>query len=674
MSDFVIPGVTSKIDTKGMVKALVDVKRTKLENLENDVKEYQKTQEVWRDLNVKMTRLKESAKELYGFDNPFNEKIAQSSRPEILTATATREAFEMKKKILVKQVATVDRFMSASLDKDFKVPGGNYQFKVGEDEVSLRFTGGTVNQFASAITAKSKGLLNAYTVNDTSKTQVMMIETTKTGSKNRLSFLGDTVKVALDLGLIERSRSAAKEISFLQNPPQKWDNELDSKLFSIQDKRLDLKPGAQMRLPFGENLEITKDSILEMEITIEDIPEKAPPPLGDGPVYPKVGEISFKGITIENEPSQVILDDIKAPEPPPKVEAPEVLFAGNGPQSKALPKIDLSEGKRTIQISIGEYLNSMDSLLLKNDNTHKNISIENVKIYDPAARGDFKPKNAVTEAGDAILEMDGVTITRENNEIDDLLPGVNLTLHEASDQKVNLDIKRDIDKIVSSVVEFVGNYNNTLTYIDVLSRNDERVLDDLQHLEEDEMEKNKERLGQLQGDITLMQIRRSLANTMMSPYRTREGSDLSMLTQLGISTTAGKPGSFGSVDTNRLRGYLEIDDEILAEALGRFPDGIKDFFGMDSDGDLVVDSGLGFTLDYQIKPYTETGGILTMKNDSFEKRIDTKKDEIDDYNEYLKDYEAQMKRKYAMMEGALEQMNQNSTAIENFSTQQKNSQ
>ena len=121
MSDFVIPGVTSKIDTKGMVKALVDVKKTKLDKLEGEVKEYQETKQIWQDLNVKMSRLKDSAKELYGFDNPFNDKTAESSVPEVLTATATREAFEMQKKVLVKQVATVDRFMSKSLARDFKV-------------------------------------------------------------------------------------------------------------------------------------------------------------------------------------------------------------------------------------------------------------------------------------------------------------------------------------------------------------------------------------------------------------------------------------------------------------------------------------------------------------------------------------------------------------------------
>ena len=101
------------------------------------------------------------------------------------------------------QVATADRFLSTSLPRDFTVDPGQYTFQVGDKAVSLAWKGGTLKAFADALYAKGGTILSASVVNDTTSTQVLLIEGKLTGSTNRLSFLDK----AVDLGV--KSRHAA---------------------------------------------------------------------------------------------------------------------------------------------------------------------------------------------------------------------------------------------------------------------------------------------------------------------------------------------------------------------------------------------------------------------------------------------------------------------------------
>ena len=115
--------------------------------------------------------------------------------------------------VTVKQVATADRFLSPSLERDFRVSAGTYQFRVGEESLTLRYRGGTLNDFARRITEKGEGLLRASTVRDTSRTQVLMIEAIPTGSENRLIFEQDARQWALDTGLMQAAPNQDTQLS-----------------------------------------------------------------------------------------------------------------------------------------------------------------------------------------------------------------------------------------------------------------------------------------------------------------------------------------------------------------------------------------------------------------------------------------------------------------------------
>ena len=117
------------------------------------------------------------------------------------------------------------------------------------------------------------------------------------------------------------------------------------------------------------------------------------------------------------------------------------------------------------------------------------------------------------------------------------------------------------------------------------------------------------KLGAMQGDVTLNQLRTTLQRTASSSYKTSADRDMALLSQIGVSTDSRKPGGSGGLDVSRLRGYLEIDEKALEQALRDKLPAIKELFGSDTDGDMIIDSGFAYAVDAVTKPFVETGGL-----------------------------------------------------------------
>jgi flagellar hook-associated protein 2 len=138
MSDLSVPGVTDKYNTQKIIDALMAVKKEPLTRMQKELETEQQKKTAWQDVTRKLTVLRDVSRTLYGFQNPFNDRVAASSDESTLVATATRQAAEETKHILVKRVATADRFLSRSLPLDFTVDAGQYTFKVGDKSSSRK--------------------------------------------------------------------------------------------------------------------------------------------------------------------------------------------------------------------------------------------------------------------------------------------------------------------------------------------------------------------------------------------------------------------------------------------------------------------------------------------------------------------------------------------------------
>ena len=132
MSDINIPGVSSRFNTDKMIERLMEVERIPLTRLEDQLAVYKNQKTYWQDINRSITRVRDTARNLYSFQNPFLNRKAFSSDPGALSATADRTAVEEKKELRIIQVAAADRFLSGSLPRDFRVLEGDYKFTIGE--------------------------------------------------------------------------------------------------------------------------------------------------------------------------------------------------------------------------------------------------------------------------------------------------------------------------------------------------------------------------------------------------------------------------------------------------------------------------------------------------------------------------------------------------------------
>ncbi len=667
MSDISIPGTgTSKFNTENTIENLMKIERLPMQRVEKTVSKYETQKTVWQELNRNLTSFRDAAKTLYGFQNPFQERTASSSDESVLKAVSTREAVEETNYITIIQKAAADRFLSRSVENDYKVPEGNYGFKVGDEEVTFRFRGGKLKDFAEAINSKTKDLVTAAVRGNTSETQVLLIGSGKTGAGNKLSFLGDSIEMGMNIGILKTADSGETKIDITTSSVKPWTKQFSSAPFSITDQGLLLTNGSEALIQISPPPGDAAKRTLEIEIEIKNLErsEYLPPTPPPGPSIPETGSIDVQGIIIDSGNSTVSIPVWNEPEPPEFIEDPDFLFA-NG--SIPLKKFVDTEGVQKIQIPLSDISGGLESLNFRNLNTHKEITVRSIRIYNPDARDGMIPAAPVSTAQNSLMEIDGIEIIRDTNEVDDLLAGVTLNIRGVSEDPVEISVTTDREAVKEAVITFVGYYSQLLREINILSSRDENVIDDIDYLENDEKEDAKERLGLFIGDSTMMQMKTSLQRIMMNAYQTSEGRDLSLLAQIGISTNA--TGESGGYNQSRLRGYLEINESELDTALENHLPAVKDLFGTDTDEDFIVDTGIAFSVNAFIDPYTRTGGIVPSRISSLDTRIDQSNRRIEGYEVDLARIEEQLKRKYGIMEGAINSLEQSSQQINSFNQQ-----
>jgi flagellar hook-associated protein 2 len=320
----------------------------------------------------------------------------------------------------------------------------------------------------------------------------------------------------------------------------------------------------------------------------------------------------------------------------------------------------------TLRIELGGLLPDLAGLGLRNRDTSRRLEIISAKVFDPKEAGGFKPRKPISTAGDALVSVDGVEASRDSNEIKDMIPGVTLQLKDTTDKPVKLTVEPDRKAAKDAIIAMVGNYNKLIDWVNLLTRNDPTLMPT--YFTDAEKKTANERLGIYQGDSTLSVLRNSLQRVMQEPYATRLGGDLSLLAQIGISSDSRKPGTGQGLDASKLKGDLEIDEDTLDKALASNIGAVRDIFGSDTNGDLIIDSGVAVSLDNIAKPYVETGGIIAIKGQTLKTQIDSETRTIATLDQSLAAKQDELKRKYGIMEGALNNMQGTSNSINQFST------
>lgn len=165
-------------------------------------------------------------------------------------------------------------------------------------------------------------------------------------------------------------------------------------------------------------------------------------------------------------------------------------------------------------------------------------------------------------SSDAQLTVDGVSVTRSNNVVDDVIPGATIELFNTEATSVTVNVTRDTDSIKSTIESMVEIYNSAKAVFDALG---------------DRSETDEDGTGSLAGNSLLRTLIARMRSQMLDIPVGLNG-DVSMLSQVGIEFN--------------LKGQLEIDEDALNNALNNNFDGLTQFFsGAETDSESTGFAG-----------------------------------------------------------------------------------
>ena len=125
-------GLASGIDTKAIIKAIVDVERRRLEPVQEQREDTLDELESFKLINESLERLKTTADSLRN-NSIWEGKVVESSNEDVVTATATRGAKPGKHTLVVDKLALNHQIASQGYEKqDENVGSGRFIITVGE--------------------------------------------------------------------------------------------------------------------------------------------------------------------------------------------------------------------------------------------------------------------------------------------------------------------------------------------------------------------------------------------------------------------------------------------------------------------------------------------------------------------------------------------------------------
>ena len=676
-----IPGVTDKYNTNETVEKLMQVERIPLNREEKTLENYKQQQSAWRNVNRKMSTLRDSVKSLYSFDNPFNNKLTTSTEEYAITADATRNASYDSFKVDVIQPATADRFLTAELENDTKVPAGTYTYKISDKTVSLRWKGGSLTDFSDALNRRGNNLIKTRVIGASKGKKTLSIESLKTGAENKLIFENYAKTFAETSGMITKIKPQTTTIGLTRNDfrtPEDTVQEqarmpkINSSKLIVSDNNITVPPRTGFSIQIPNNVTNEKGNHLQFSIKSKEVQDitielnKQP----EKPIFPESGIASFKDVIIHNAPVDDSLptETLIKPEPLEKITTDNVLYVKMIDGSEKLiqtPSL-FTSNETTIDIPLDEY-EGIQAIILRNRNTGHEFSLSSIEAMNPSQNLGFIPQHPITVADDAIIKYEGITIKRPTNEIDDVIPEITLNIHDKTEKTATISIKPDVESAKDALITFVGNYNQAISELNILSQNKPELIEELDYLSEEEKETEREKLGLFLSDSTLTGLKSNLQTTTTAKYQFSDSATITMLSQIGIATNA---TNYSGYTPSKLRGYLEIDEKTLDSQLEKHLEDVKNIFGYDSDGDLIIDSGIGVKLDKQLTAYVQSGGIFALKTSGLDAKIKSTEQKIARLEAQLDDKEADLRIKYGRMEGTLNSLESQQSTISNFSKQQ----
>jgi flagellar hook-associated protein 2 len=253
--------------------------------------------------------------------------------------------------------------------------------------------------------------------------------------------------------------------------------------------------------------------------------------------------------------------------------------------------------------------------------TNDNAELDNVSTVANAGGAGGIGIAAENTAKDAIIKVDGITITNDTNTFKDAVQDMTITAKRESvdNETAKLSVDFDRESATTLVDELITNYNNVIGQLGFQSR-----------------------IGKpLNGDSTIRSLSSQLVNA--------------------LSTSLTDAGPFESIFDIGLgvdkEGYLEKSTLVrsLNDALdNNFDDIGKAFAG---------ENGIASKFEELLNNYVDTNGIMKQREDSLNGQISELEDDVENHQFRMESLEARLREQYAGLDVLLAQMQSTQTYL-----------
>ena len=722
---------------KNAVDAEVIKRSSTLSNLLDNARDYQREISAYEDLKSRLEALSSASKELYGFRSPFKNFVGRGEGvPEYFTVTANRMANTTTYDIEIKELANSEKFSSKAYNMNDKLPAGNIKLKIGEDEYSIDFAGGSLVDLQKALNKEFGKKVKTTITQKSRNLQVLTIDLVKTGSKNIAEIISDDSGILKELNMFTRRNYRYLGHIFNEGLINKWKDESDNLTtnYMIKNDFLVLKGINKLSMPLHREAEANENITISitarasdtLDETAEEIVPVMPPTVDlsipdTGIIFDKIDSVRFKDVELYGEglsPADSVrtfedvkrykeaLENERAAKNGVEAEVPEAIdetgfnseIIGVKYINKAGDEIEkffalptISSDWQRLNIPIGSQFEEGDvitQIVLINKNPNYNIFYKDLLVED-TGREEDAPNYLISEATDARASIDGIDILSENNEFNDVVNGLNITAIKPTPQAFSTTIEVNREGVVDAIVNFVSAYNSLIDFLNdstqrPLTREVRNSLDEMNRTDMNDLATTLQ--ISFNSEMSDSDLRKKLfyigvfsGNTLVGTISQRvkaivaDSYETDYGEELALLDQIGiNRGSAGEDWTVVKKGFLQIEEEKFMNKIETQMDGVEELFANDTTGDNVPNTGAAFTMNDFITPYSQTRGIVDNSIAVARTRLENNQRRVDSERERIEQYRQERLASYYRMQSDLQQAERDRKRLESMQNQNNN--
>ncbi len=273
-------------------------------------------------------------------------------------------------------------------------------------------------------------------------------------------------------------------------------------------------------------------------------------------------------------------------------------------ESSGTVRLSLRSGQTGYTNRLGLSGGLLDTLQVTRDST--DTTTGGGQIYDVG-----------TSATDSRLNsqfvLDGLTLYRDSNSVDDALNDVTLDLQQADGEQYTFSVDTDSESIKKDVENFIKTFNDVQTYLK----------------EKTKVDPEADSRGAFAGESAIRFLRYNLRNDAVGTVSGLPDDAPSSFTEVGIE-----------LDDN---GLLELSDaDKLIEAATTNPAALQELFG--------GDNGLATQMLQKVDGYTGAGGIVSERKESVDSQIRRIDDKVSTFEARLERRREQLTEQFARVQ------------------------